>query len=385
METQANSNMYWIEDAEQQMPSLMPIDDEGNTLSSKQLEDISSPEQICNAVFEAIKIPGSDVLANPEKAIKALRSAIKVIKNPIHAKRKTGAFLTALAVILNACQPGNVLSRTSVGKDAAAKYSSVDDLASASSSEIDSIVGAAEAVSSSSGSDSIEKKPKYVPFTISMGDIANPGSIWHTVSGHNLIETIVSTYAKYGMSASFNNIRVNVSIVPYGKIKELCMDPETGDTLNTEYACTVNPRSTVAHVDTLVKELYSGTRDSVMASNKKQPKINCIDDSALEFNVYISDSLPHVQQKELLVHELKHCLHLYAYAQKVVSMYVRGCKFAVINRFVSEMNHGDIDTIGVSLGKLLDAHEQFDPDTVFSSSFDMMKAVMKTKLRPYVR
>lgn len=93
-----------------------------------------------------------------------------------------------------------------------------------------------------------------------------------------------------------------------------------------------------------------------------------------------------MQQKELLVHELKHCLHLYAYVQKVVSMYVRGCKFTVINQLVTEMNNGGIDTIGVYLGKLLDSHEQFEPDTVFSSNFDMMKTVMEIKaLRPYMR
>lgn len=142
----------WYDDVARQMPRLMPVENgtdsygAGILLENVTEADIhENPDRACTAFFEAIKIPGRDILANPDKATKAIQAAVNVIRNPNHRTSRTGAFLAALACLFSACQPGNVLSNTKVGHVMSEKYSSAADLTSASSSELDEIVNSASA------------------------------------------------------------------------------------------------------------------------------------------------------------------------------------------------------------------------------------------------
>lgn len=155
------NDVIWYDEALRQMPALMPAEESSHTGSSIRLENVTEadiyedPEFVCTAFLEAIKLPGRDVLSNPDKALKAIQAAIKVIRNTSNRSARAGTFLAALACLFSACQPGNVLSNTKVGHIMAEKYSSVAELASASSSELDEIINSA--------SDSIKPKQDNSP------------------------------------------------------------------------------------------------------------------------------------------------------------------------------------------------------------------------------
>lgn len=155
------NDVIWYDEALRQMPALMPAEESSHIGSSIRLENVTEadiyedPEFVCTAFLEAIKLPGRDVLSNPDKALKAIQAAIKVIRNTSNRSARAGTFLAALTCLFSACQPGNVLSNTKVGHVMAEKYSSVAELASASSSELDEIINFA--------SDSIKPKQDNSP------------------------------------------------------------------------------------------------------------------------------------------------------------------------------------------------------------------------------
>ena len=190
----------WFEDATSEMGGLMPMEDsEVSTLLESVSDDalLEHSEQICDACFEAIKIPGHKLLSNPKKAFRLIRAALNVLKNPMHSHPRTKTFISAAAIIFSACQPGNVLSNTKTGHQIAEKYSSAQELALASSQDISTMADTiSKTVAISTDNDSASTQPKYpagttitIPFT-DLGKVASEYSTDESIKTFRQLDSI---------------------------------------------------------------------------------------------------------------------------------------------------------------------------------------------------
>lgn len=224
-------------------------------------------------------------------------------------------------------------------------------------------------------SQDISKPTTVIP----MARIGDKSSQWGTEAGKTLIDSIVNEYARYGMSATFDRIRVNLYIVSPEVIKKVCKDPITGESYNTEYGCTVNAAESLASVTGTIEEKYADVRTHSMPGTI----IPSFDWPSLAFNVYLSTELSINQRAELLVHELKHCMCIYAYVQKVVSMYARDASIDHIGKYLDTMRD-DLSTYSTEINRILDEADQFIPDEPFSSSVDIVSKVLSYEVfKPY--
>lgn len=190
----------WFEDAEAEIKSLMPLEGPAALSLLESISDdalLENAEAVCDACFEAIKLPGKDLLSNPRKAFRLIRAALNVLKNPMHNHPRTRSFISAAAIIFSACQPGNVLSNTKPGHQITEKYSSVEELASASSQDISNIVDTISAnVADSASKDTSSAAPKYpagttitIPFT-ELGNVASDYSTNESIKTFRQLDSI---------------------------------------------------------------------------------------------------------------------------------------------------------------------------------------------------
>lgn len=190
----------WFDDAEAEMKSLMPLEGPAALSLLESVSDdaiLEHAEAVCDACFEAIKLPGKDLLSNPRKAFRLIRAALNVLKNPMHSHPRTRSFISAAAIIFSACQPGNVLSNTKPGHQITEKYSSVEELASASFQDISNIVETISAnVADSAAKDTSSAAPKYpagttitIPFT-ELGKVASDYSTNESIKTFRQLDSI---------------------------------------------------------------------------------------------------------------------------------------------------------------------------------------------------
>lgn len=201
-----------------------------------------------------------------------------------------------------------------------------------------------------------------------MDSIGEPGSEWYTDAGKRLLDSITEAYAAYGMRASFAQISVDLFIIPKDSISAFCKDPATSQVFNTEYACTVNPRNSLENVSKVIMDNYKHIRtagDSIMS-------IPCLDDPSIHFTVFMASHLSHDQRKSILVHELKHCIPLYGYVQKVVSLYARNATALMLKNYNDSMRKGLLDSIQAQVNNRLDSLEAVDPNSTFESTTNIM-------------
>lgn len=219
---------------------------------------------------------------------------------------------------------------------------------------------------------------------IFLGDIGDLSSKWGTPSGRALLDSVVRAYANFNMAATFNHIVVNIYVVPHEMITTRCKDPNTGETYNTEYACTVNPDTMLTGVGDVLIPRYEALAQTMRDSTVKP--IPCFDDESLRFTVYFSEKLTDSQRAELLVHELKHCMVIYAFVQKIASIIAYHIGNDKIRKFIGLMGEGGgLMKLNNLIGQKMDNSEQFDVDKPFTSNYNIIDDIMgESALRPYV-
>ena len=211
----------WFEDATSEMGGLMPMEDsEVSTLLESVSDDalLEHSEQICDACFEAIKIPGHKLLSNPKKAFRLIRAALNVLKNPMHSHPRTKTFISAAAIIFSACQPGNVLSNTKTGHQITEKYSSAQELALASSQDISTIADTiSKTVAISTVNDSASTQPKYpagTTITIPFTDLGKVASEYSTDESIKTFRQLYSLAHIDGCDKDYlDNIKIVVKVI----------------------------------------------------------------------------------------------------------------------------------------------------------------------------
>jgi hypothetical protein len=404
----------WLDDAMQQMPELIPGDAMEYDGMHIVLDTISGmdigvpPVQVCTAVTEAINMPGVNVLRRYGTALKTIRSALSVIKDNKYNAVHKNSIIAALTVIFSACQPGNVLHNTKSGQFVEENYSSANELASTSTEMkdqlvnlvMDDLVRLSDAKPSDSASignnrvDSAEKKtidnyPHEI--NIRMSDIGNADGMWGTDAGRKLLDSLVDFYAGYRMNASFDNIQVAISRVPNGDIETYCVDPDAKKQYDTEYACTVNTPEQHMSVIPAIGQIFKMAREKEIAAreyarkNKRVPVDSILltfDGPQLNFHIYVDDSLPHIQVKQLIVHELKHCVVQYAVAQRIVSLYVREDNVSRTIEYIKKLS-SIVSVLNKQLSDYIDIDsEKFNPEIPYESKIDIIPFI---KSRPALK
>jgi len=254
----------WFEDAGDEMKSLMPLEGPAALSLLESASDdalLEHSEEVCDACFEAIKIPGKDLLSNPSKAFRLIRAALNVLKNPMHSHPRTRSFISAAAIIFSACQPGNVLSNTKPGHQITEKYSSVEELASASSQDISNIVDTISAnVADSNLAEPMSKAPKYpagttitIPFT-ELGKVASEFSTNESIKTFRQLDSIAHIE---GCDKDYlSQIKIVVNIIDpadstaYAKIKQHRSSTAYTDGLYMDHGAPVITISSIPIPDT---------------------------------------------------------------------------------------------------------------------------------------
>ena len=225
--------------------------------------------------------------------------------------------------------------------------------------------------------------------TLNMGAVADTNGMWGTEAGRKFIDSLKRFYAGYGIIATFEHIRVNLHHVPKESISKLCVDPGSGDTLNTEYACTVNypeqnkdvAASIYALYDNLRKEEYPEIGDRAMfAKPRNHGVIPGYDNALLTFNIYMDETLQHLQRKNILVHELKHCAIMYAVVQRMVSLFVRSPHGGDAMEDYAAWYGKHWQALNSMLNAYLDIEsEQFIPDVEYVSRRDVIPFIERNQ------
>ena len=215
---------------------------------------------------------------------------------------------------------------------------------------------------------------------VPMASIGDSGPEWYTDAGKQLLDRITKAYASFGMQASFNRISINIFIIPKDSISDFCKDPATNQTFNTEYACTVNARNALSNVNFAIENQFSHIRDLSTA----ETAIQCLDDPSINFTIFMARQLSQEQRKAILVHELKHCIPLYSYVQKVVSLYARNAHPRMLSDYSTAMANGLLNSIQTQVNHRLDTLETFDPAAPFKSTTDIMNIIFNfSAMVPY--
>ena len=223
---------------------------------------------------------------------------------------------------------------------------------------------------------------------LSMGAIADTNGMWGTDAGKKLIDSLKRFYAEYDIIATFDRIKVTLHYASKETIKNLCVDPGAGEAYDTEYACTVNYPEQNKDVVASIYAMYYQLRErafpaidghSVFSSTSRYDIIPGYDSELLTFNIYVYDKLPHIQVKNILVHELKHCMILYAVVQRLVSLYVRSPHETDATKYVEWYGKYWM-ALNAKFNAYLDTDvEKFDPDIEYVSRRDIIPFIREHK------
>lgn len=299
-----------------------------------KLNDLSDMV-LCEAVYDN-RIPYTIALESDNRSMATSKALHYITANK--GKYSRSALIGALTILFAACNTNKPLSNTIAFDKVSEIIPSSSSLPTLSDQTL-SEVAAEICKNCENVQESAVAEPELDEYNIPLSSIGNQSSHWYTVAGKTLLSNLAKYYAQCNMTSSFEEVTLNIYIVPHNTIPNYCIDPITNTSYNTEYSCAVLPETTLNLVSAEIETRYKKFHDNNSQSSRNVV-IPSFDSNVLKFNIYMSDKLNQSQRSELLVHEIKHCLPLYAFVQKVTYMYANRIK--IVNKYVVMMENSGL-------------------------------------------